>query len=127
MRTDISAWENEGGSPTPRNDEFMSRQTIDVTIYDRSGHPFTYNAVAANFRSAIQSAAAWFKDRDGQSPKPTRDTVYELSVPGDFRKWRICGGTVQAVGLRQAEGILQMPSVTTDSRLAANSEPRPQG
>ena len=91
-----------GGTPTPRNDEFMSRQTIDVTIYDRSGHPFTYNAVAANFRSAVQSAAAWFKDRDGQSPKPTRDTIYELSVPGDFRKWRVCGGTVQAVGLTQA-------------------------
>jgi hypothetical protein len=97
MRTDIAAWENEGGAPTPINAEFLCRQAIYVTIYDHSGRPFTYNAVPASFRSAVQSAAGWFKDRDGQSPKPTRDTVYELSVPGDVRRWRVCGGTVQTV------------------------------
>lgn len=74
----------------------MSRQTIYVTMYDRSGRPFTYDAVASSFRSAVQSAVGWFKDCDG-SPKPTKDTVYELTVLGDARKWRVCGGTVQAV------------------------------
>ena len=79
----------------PSHDGLRSAKTICVTIRDRSGQTFTYNAVAADFHSAIQCAVLWFKDRDGQSPKPTRDTVYELSVPGDFRKWRVCGGTVQ--------------------------------
>jgi hypothetical protein len=74
----------------------MSGQTIYVTVYDRSGRPFTYNAIAASFRSAVQSAARWFKDCDG-TPIPTKGTVYELSVPGDPRKWRVCGGTVQTV------------------------------
>ena len=97
MRTDASAWENEGGAPTPPDDESRNTQTIYVAIYGQSGRPFTYHAVAANFHSAVQCAARWFKDRDGQSPKPTRDTVYELSVPGDIRKWRVCGGTVQSV------------------------------
>jgi len=96
MTADVSTWENEGGASTPPHEEFKSRQTIHVTIRDQSGRAFTHVAVAADFHSAVQSAAACFKDHSG-SPKPTRDTVYELSVPGDFRKWRVCGGTVQTV------------------------------
>lgn len=97
MRTDISAWENEGGAPIPSTTEFRSTQTICVTIRDRSGRPFTYTAVSTDFHSAVQCAAAWFKARDERSPKPTRDTVYELSLAGDPRKWRVCGGTIQTV------------------------------
>jgi hypothetical protein len=97
MTTDISVWENEGGASLPSHDGLRSAKTICVTIRDRSGRPFTYNTVAADFHSAVQCAAAWFRDGEGESPKPTRDTVYELSVPGDFRKWRVCGGTVQMI------------------------------
>ena len=96
MTDDVSNWENEGGSSTAPYGDFKSSQTIHVTIRDGCGQAFTYIAVAADFHSAVQSAAAWFRDHKG-NPQPTRDTIYELNVPGDFRNWRVCGGTVQIV------------------------------
>ena len=86
----------ESGERSPACGGRMNRQTVHVTIYDRDGHSFTHSVLAASFHYAVQSAARWFEHRDG-NPKPTRDTVYELSVPGDSRRWRVCGGTVQAV------------------------------
>ena len=95
MTAELSVWESEGGAPRRRN-ESARRKNICVTIYDRSGHPFTYNTLAATFGGAIRRAAAWFERHDEQNPRPNKDTVYEVRVRGDVRKWHVCGGTVQA-------------------------------
>lgn len=96
MRPEIDVWENEGGAPRPTY-EFAGWKCINVTIYDRSGRPFSYKAFAPDFRSAVRNAASWFERRNELKPKPNRDTVYELSISADVRKWRVCGGSVQAV------------------------------
>ncbi len=96
MRPEIAVWENEGGAPRP-NHKFSVWKSITVTIYDQSGRPFSFKAFAPDFDSAVRSAALWFQHRSGLNPKPSRDTVYELSIFDDVRKWRVCGGTVQTV------------------------------
>jgi hypothetical protein len=96
MTSEISVWENEGGA-TSSKEEFAGWKNISVTIYDQSGRPFNFKAFAPGLSSAIRSAASWFQRREGFSPRPNRDTVYELSISADLRKWRVCGGTVQTV------------------------------
>jgi hypothetical protein len=96
MSPDIAAWENEGGVPRP-NYEFAGWKNISVTIYDQSGRPFSFKAFAPDFDSAVRSARSWFQRQEGIHPKPNRDTVYELSISTDVRKWRVCGGTVQTM------------------------------
>ena len=96
MRPEIAVWENEGGATRP-NYEFAGWKSIRVTIYDQSGRPFSFKAFAPDLDSAVRSAASWFQRREGLNPKPNRDTVYELSISPDVRRWRVCGGTVQMV------------------------------
>ena len=101
MKANIATWEYEGGGLAAggeaAKDELDERRRISVTVHDRSGRPSACVSSASSFRTAIQSAAKWFATSDLRAPKPNRDTVYELTVAGDCRKWHVCGGTVQRV------------------------------
>ena len=100
MKANIATWEYEGGGLAARGETAKDedeRRTISVTVHDHSGRPSAFVSSASSFRTAIQSAAKWFAASDLCAPKPNRDTVYELTVAGDSRKWHVCGGTVHRV------------------------------
>jgi hypothetical protein len=44
---------------------------------------------------AVANAIDWFADSYWHGPKPRRDTVYEVSVVGDERTWKVRAASME--------------------------------
>src|SRR5678810_75172 len=60
-----------------------------VTIRNRDGRPFVHVTMAATVFEAVANGIAWFNAPYWHGPKPRRDTVYEVDVVGDGRRWKV--------------------------------------
>ena len=66
-----------------------------ITIRDRDGRPFVHVTEAKTLFEAVQNGIDWFADSYWHGPKPRRDTVYEVSLVGDDRRWQVHAASVE--------------------------------
>lgn len=75
-------------------------RTACVTIRDRDGRPFVHVTMACNVFEAVANGIEWFADPYWRGPKPQRNTVYEVDVVGDERRWKVRAESVERWRLR---------------------------
>jgi hypothetical protein len=81
-----------------------------VTIRDRDGRPFVHVTEAKTLFGAVAEAITWFADPYWHGPKPRRDTVYEVSLVGDERTWKVLGANVARLRrTRPRAGLTYLP------------------
>jgi len=66
-----------------------------VTIRDSAGRPFVHVTESKTLFEAVQNSIEWFRDDYWHGPKPRRDTVYEVSLVGDDRRWKVRAASVE--------------------------------
>ena len=69
----------------------MNHRVVCVTILDPQGRPFTNVTAGSTLFEAVAKAIDFFADDFWHGPKLQRDTVYEVSVVGDDRTWKVPG------------------------------------
>ena len=97
-------------------------RTACVTIRDRDGRPFVHVTMAATVFEAVANGIEWFADPYWHGPKPRKDTVYEVDVVGDGRRWKVRGGSVERWRARQSVELSALDQGPQQQKYSANQE-----
>ena len=60
--------------------------------------------MARTLYEAVANAIEWFADSYWHGPKPRKDTVYEVSLVGDERTWKVHAASVERWQTRAFRG-----------------------
>lgn len=69
-------------------------RTCVVKIRDANGHSYARTTVAASLYEAVRNAIAFFERDYWQGPKPNAGTVFEVTVVGEQRTYRVSAADV---------------------------------
>ena len=79
-----------------------------VTIHSSDGRPFVHVTEAKTLFESGHNAVEWFAHPYWKGPKTRRDTVYEVSVVRNNRKWKVHAAAVEqwrSAGLARARMV----------------------
>ena len=68
----------------------MNRTCV-VSFKTRQGKNYAHVTAAETVFEAVRTAIEWFADPYWSGPKPTLETIFEVTLVGDERQWKVLG------------------------------------
>jgi hypothetical protein len=73
----------------------MNRTCV-VSFMTQQGQQYAHVTAAATVFEAVRTAMRWFADPHWRGLKPTVETIFEVSLIGDERRWRVLAGKARS-------------------------------